>query len=396
MKPEKNQRQYKIALDVRGSQPGFKEHLGRGIGRYILEVTPRLPALMPEADLTLIYDARYEMGRLATIENVTGLSARVSIPLPGKQELLRGHLGLLPLLRRAETDIVLHFCHEDAVIGGPRSAAFVYDLIPDRFPELYRISGNLKNRTRAKIFRFMARRLDTIFTISENSSRDLVELWRVPPDKIINVSAAIDSGLFYKRDPVECRMAVEKYSLPQNYFLYVGGIDPRKNVSAMLKAFKSALAGFPEMKLAMVGKMDIRRELAPLRAEIDALGISENIKLIGYVPDEDLPFLYGGSEALVFPSLYEGFGLPVLEALACGIPVIAGRINAIREAAGTTAIYCDVEEPSAIAGAMIDVWRNEVLRKKFAFDGPRQAAQFNWDSVASKVAAGLKGMASAL
>jgi glycosyltransferase involved in cell wall biosynthesis len=382
-----------IAIDMRGSQNGFKEHLGRGIGRYVTELAPRISALMPKNNFSYLYDGRYEIGNLSGSRFSPRLVATSPVPLFGKQEILRGHLGLPSVLRKARIGAILHFCHEDAIYFGPRSTAFVYDLIPNRFPELYRLDANLKNRLRARIFRAIARRLDMIFTISENSRKDIAEFWGVPPGKIVNVSAAIDPDIFFKRGNEECDKVKAKYSLPQRYLLYVGGIDPRKNIPTLLRAFQSALGQNPEMRLVMVGKTEGQEGYPELRPLADQLKIAKNICLTGYVADSNLPAIYSAAEALVFPSLYEGFGLPILEALACGIPVIAGRINAIPEAAGSAAVYCDVKDPQALAEAMVGSWANGPLHERFAIEGPQRAGKFGWDKVAAKVADGLAKLA---
>ncbi len=382
----------RIAIDVRGGQEGFKEHFGRGIGRYVTEVAPRLLALLPGNEISFIFDARYPAGSLGGIESVTRHFTKSPVPLPGRQEILRGHLGLRPLLRKSGADVVLHFCHEDALWGGPRSAAFVYDLIPLRFPMQYRVDANAKNRLRARLFRAIARGLDLIFTISENSARDIEELWGIPSERIINVSAAIDATIFHRKGHEECGRIRARYLLPEKYLLYVGGIDPRKNVPVMIRALRAALTRVPELRLVMVGKLEGQEGYQELESSIAEFCIAERFSMIGPAPDSDLPAIYSGAEALVFPSLYEGFGLPILEALACGIPVIAGRLSAIPEAAGELAVYCDMRDAQALAEAMAAVWGDRPLRDKFACEGPLWAARFTWDAVASRVAEGLTSL----
>lgn len=255
-----NSGRYKIVLDARGSQEGFKEHLGRGIGRFVTELAPRLPALMPEADFTLLFDSRYKRGHIPILPNVAEVFAGTGAPLRGKQEIVRGYLGVGPLLRKIKPDITLFFCHEDAVLFYPRSAVIVYDLIPYRFPGLYGIDKGIKNKLRTRLLASLGKRAKLIFTISECSKRDIVEFWGVPPEKIEVIQAAIDITHFYRRGASEIREVARKCAMPENYLLYVGGIDPRKNATTLLRALSHAITRVPEMRLVMAGKLVGRRD----------------------------------------------------------------------------------------------------------------------------------------
>jgi glycosyltransferase involved in cell wall biosynthesis len=375
----------KIVLDLRGSQDGYKEHLKRGIGRYVAELSVRLPLLMPDAKFYYLYDKRYEQGNVPVPVGVEEIFAKPTIPLWGPQEILRAQLAVRPLLRKIKPDITLFFSHEDTILYWQHAAVFVHDLIPYHFSDLYEINRDLKTKIRTRLMVLGARQADLIFTISECSKKDIMRFWDVPSGKIEVVSAAIDTKLFYRRDQTEIAQIRLKYNIPENYLLYVGGFDPRKNVSGMLKALSIARSKQSTIHLIIAGQLDGQMGYDQTMKLLRTLDLESNITFIGFVPNEDLPFIYSGSKGLVFPSLYEGFGLPILEALSCGVPVAAARNSAIPEAAGETAYYCDVENPDDLSRAMLEFGQNELLTKKALVEGPKRAALFSWDAVAAKV-----------
>jgi glycosyltransferase involved in cell wall biosynthesis len=380
----------KVVIDARGSQPGFHDYLQRGIGRYVTELAPRLPALMPEMEFVYLFDEKYPRGTLKLADGSIEVYSKFPIPIKGNQKILRGQFGTKPFLKKIKPDITLFFYYEDAIAGLPRSAVFVYDLIPFLFPDRYNLNSGLKNKIRTGIFTRTAKAADRIFTISECSKNDIIKLWNIPAGKIEIVGAAVDTISFYRRDDNEIKKIRERYKLPEKFLLYVGGIDVRKNVPMMFRALRIAVDKHPDIGLVMAGKYEKMSEYDELVSLMGNLGLNINIKFIGYVPDSDLPAIYSASHGLVFPSLYEGFGLPIIESLASGSPVIASRNSAMAEAAGELALYCDVENMESLSAAMSNFWENGQYQEMAKMNGPVWAGKFTWDKVALKVADGLR------
>jgi glycosyltransferase involved in cell wall biosynthesis len=379
----------KIAVDIRGSQRGFKDHLHRGIGRFVLGLAPRLPGLMTDVDFYFLVDAGLSMPEMDIPERVKIVSCGKHLPSIGKFEIIRTQFSVRSKLIGIKPDITLFFCHEDGLLGWPKSAVFVYDLIPYNFPNLYGIDKDPRRKFKMALVKRIACAAELIFTISENSRYDIERFWKIPQSRISVVYAAIDTDKFKPQAPDRIDKIKINYKLPQKYLLYVGGIDARKNVPNLLDAFARIVDHLDGVGLVIAGKIDNQKECPALLKKIAALGLADKVCLPGFIDDADLPAVYSGAEATVFPSLYEGFGLPALESLSCGTPLVASKRSAIPEAVGDIAVYCDVESPKDLADAIKRALCDESLKERFKIEGPLQASKFSWDKVASKIAGSL-------
>jgi glycosyltransferase involved in cell wall biosynthesis len=175
-----------------------------------------------------------------------------------------------------------------------------------------------------------------------------------------------------------------KYSLPEQFILFVGGITPLKNFGNLLKAYRKLQSRFPH-KLVVVGfnRWKFSKDLEV----VNELGLRDKIVFCGFVPDEDLPAFYNLASLFAFPSLYEGFGIPVLEAMACGCPVVTTKTGCSPEVAGDAALLADPYDPDAIANAMGKVLIEESFRKSLIERGFARAEQFSWRKCASQTLA---------
>lgn len=235
----------------------------------------------------------------------------------------------------------------------------VFDLTPLVLPNLF--PPGLKGFAKWQIQKNLLRHVAGIITISEASKKDIVRLVGVPESKVF---------VTYLAAGPKCR----PLKLPrQDFVIYIGDVNPNKNLSALL----SALAEIPKQKLVLVGKAFTNPHLFEARAlrdQIVTLGLKSRVTLTGFVSEEDKIRLLNQAKAYVQPSIYEGFGLPVLEALACGTPVICGRNSSLPEVAGEAATYVDVSDPKALAAAIRSV---KPTGKELA-----QAAKFSWAKTA--------------
>ena len=301
-----NKKRYRIVIDVRGSQDGFKDHSHRGIGRFVAALAPRLPNLIPDAEFFLLFHDGLPRGDFNAQPGVKEITARAGVPFLGAQKTISLQFALRPELKRINPDLTIFFSHEDALLFWPGSIVFVYDLISYRFPKLYNLRRGIKARIRCKIMEKMARDADLIFTVSETSRSDIEEFWRIPKDKISVLHAAINTDVYFHKSLEEIAAAKIKYSLPDKYLLYVGGIDPRKNIQTMIRAYKILLGRINDISLVMAGRLEGQKDFPALKKLINDLGLHENIDLPGYIHDGDLPAVYSGAEALIFPSIYSG------------------------------------------------------------------------------------------
>jgi len=235
---------------------------------------------------------------------------------------------------------------------------------------------NLRNRLAHKLlFPLLVRRADHIVTISQYTRDDIIRVLGVPPDKVTATPLAADESLAPVEDAAHIAETRARYALPERFFLYVGTIEPRKNLPRVLDALSTLRCEHADVRLAIVGARGWGQDLARLAARLD---LTDNVLFLGRVPEEDLSALYSGATALVFPSLYEGFGLPPLEALQCACPVITSNVSSLPEVVGEAAILVDPQSTSAIAEAMKAILNNECLARELKAKGPIQAKRFSW------------------
>ncbi len=219
---------------------------------------------------------------------------------------------------------------------------------------------------------------------SQNTKNDLIDLLEVPPDKISVVPGGVEPRFRPVRDTVRLAEVRSRYNLPQWFILSVGTIEPRKNFARLIAAYGQLRrqTGLPHA-LVVAGRngwlyQDIYDQVAKE-------GLNEHVRFIGFVADDDLPALYTLADLFAFPSLYEGFGLPPLEAMACGTPVVTSNRSSLPEAVGSAALQVEPEDNDALADAMARVLGNANLRMRLADLGRAQAARFTWKSAAAKL-----------
>ena len=222
----------------------------------------------------------------------------------------------------------------------------------------------------ATVAKRAAYRASNILTISEFTRKQIVEWSGVPSEKIFNVSCGVDPAY---------QPAGDNYGLPFPYLLCVSNRKRHKNEFRLIEAFsRSGLSS--EIRLVFTGQ-----STAELSDFIERNSVTPRVFFAGLVPEEKLPALYRGAAALVFPSLYEGFGLPVLEAMACGTPVVTSNVTALPEVAGDAALLVDPTSVQQIAEAIRQIVRDTGLRRQLKDKGLSQAARFSWDATTAAV-----------
>jgi glycosyltransferase involved in cell wall biosynthesis len=230
------------------------------------------------------------------------------------------------------------------------------------------------------------RRSRRVITVSFHSKQDLVDYFGVSPERISVIYNGVSSRFRSDIPASDTARVCERYGIRAPYLLFVGGQKPHKNLPGLLRAYANARrrAGFPHT-LAIVGPKP--RNPWPIDAAISSLGIESSVRRTGLVPDEDLPALYAGATLFLYPTLYEGFGLPVVEAMACGTPVLTSSTSALREIAGGAADLVDPLDQTAIADRIARLLADESERRRLARVGLERARDFSWDTAAEKTAA---------
>ncbi|NPA92006.1 MAG: glycosyltransferase family 4 protein [Chloroflexi bacterium] len=304
----------------------------------------------------------------------------------------------LPRAALADAVDVLHVPYwGSALVRRVPTVVTVHDLIPML---LLAYRGGLLVRTYTRLVAEGARRADMVLTDSQASRRDIRRYLKVPPERVRAVPLAVDG--MYRRVTDEERLSYvqEKYRLPPRFLLYLGGFDQRKNVTTLLQAFAALVLTVEQaaeeaketedvlsvldVKLVVAGRLPARdtRFFPDPRKIVQAFGIRDHVRFIGWVDEEDKPALYTLAEALVFPSLYEGFGLPVLEAMACGTPVIAANAASLPELVGDAGLLVAPRDVEGLAEAMLQVLTDPSLKEELSRRAMDKALRFTWEEVA--------------
>jgi len=323
-----------IGLDMRGTEKGFKSHFGRGTGRYVAELVAALDQVSGSTGLELV-----KLGTEDFVSEKIPLSVLDSVPL-GKVTL-QTQVFIPASLAFRDYDFVHYFAHCDApALGYPGKTITVLDLIPLKFPELY---SQGKSNLRFKFARWLentsVKTSQGIIAISEATKRDLEDILGVPSDKIAVTPLAVSNHLLeFDISSLERGKSRRKFGLEEDSFVlsYLGGIDPRKNAKFLLDLLDSFSGSSHAAKVCLLlgGSHKKDDQYPALQKKMKKLGLEDRVIEAGFVDDKDLPEFYHASDLFLFPSLYEGFGLPVLEAMALGTPVLAGNNSSMPELSG--------------------------------------------------------------
>jgi glycosyltransferase involved in cell wall biosynthesis len=257
----------------------------------------------------------------------------------------------------------------------------VHDLAIIRFPEKYRVW----HRTSSRFFLpRLVHRVNAIVTGSEATKADLVELLDVEPERVHVIPYGV-GGKFSPptTDDHHVERVRQRYALPRDFLMTVGTIEPRKNLVRLLKAVEHLTRSqreFAKLHLVHVGPMGWRSEDVP--RTVASLGLQDRVHFLGFVPEDDLLALYHLARAAVYPSVFEGFGFPVLEAMASGCPVVTSNCSSLPEVAGDAAVLVDPTSIESIAGGIARLWEDDVQRQELSCRGLRRAAEFSWERTA--------------
>ena len=293
--------------------------------------------------------------------------------------ILWEQLALPAILRRAEVDL-LHAMAFVAPLWAPCPyVVTVYDLSFLRYPEAFRPFN------RWYLSRFTpisVRRARRVIAISESTRRDLVAWLHVPPERVDVVHCGVDPVFRpLAANPIE--QFRRERGLPDQFVLFVGTLEPRKNVERLIRAYadwRLQLGDVKAPKLVVAGAKGWYTE--QIFRTVETMGLTGDVLFPGHVVAEDLPLLYNAAGLFVYPSLFEGFGLPVLEAMACGAPVICSNVSSLPEVTGDAALLVSPDDVPGLAEAMRGVWEDLELRRDMVARGLARARGFTWERVA--------------
>ena len=281
------------------------------------------------------------------------------------------HLRLSWEMLRRPPDLLFVPAHVLPLVRPRRAVVTIHDLgyrfFPETHPPHKRLELHLSTLWNARV-------ASRVIAVSRATRDDLVRHYRVPAERI----RVVHHGVEARFRPTEAPAAVARYGLPGRYLLCLGTLQPRKNLERLLEAYAQLPPGAPPLVLAGARGWYYAR----IAAAIDALGLGERVLLPGYIADADVPAVLSTAMALLYPSLYEGFGLPALEAMACGTPVVAAHTSSLPEVVGEAGLLVDPLSVGDLAAAMRRLLADEALRADLGRRGRERARHFTWERCA--------------
>lgn len=371
-----------------------------GIGQYLVRLMSTIGVAYPDDSYWLLVPPGALMSP-ALPPNVQVKEVSLRVPGGRRLEKFLWEQRVFPHAAEQMGAELLHIPYFATPLSQPLpTVVTIHDMIPFRMP-LYMTSAAV--RAYHALVSRASRRAARILTVSEYSRQEIQELLGVPKERVQVVLEAAGEQFHPSDDPQALAKARERYGLGPRYGLYVGGFDARKNVEGLVRAFAQLVAenaatdnADADLQLMIAG--DTSRlggatypDWRPLARE---LGIMDRIRT-GLVTDADLPLLYSGAAVFVFPSLYEGFGLNPLEAMACGAPVVCSNRTSLPEVVGDAGLLVDPTEPAALAAALKKVLQDTSLQEQLRARGLERAASFSWERAAHETRAVFQAALSA-
>ncbi len=281
------------------------------------------------------------------------------------------------LLERISPDLYHALAFAGPLVGHGPMVVTVYDLSFKRFPEAF---NPLKRFYLSLMTGSTLRKSQMAIAISKSTKDDIVRFWEIPEERIAVAYGGV-SEEFHPLPEDEVDRFRRKWGLPKDFILFLGTLEPRKNLVRLVKAYSRAFEAEPSLPhLVIAGARGWYYQ--DVFETVHRLYMDSRVIFPGFVPDEDLPLWYNAAGMFVYPSLFEGFGLPVLEAMACGTPVVASDVSSIPEVVGDAGILVPPEDEEKLAEAILSLWKDVDLRRELSRRGIEQAGKFSWDETA--------------
>jgi len=354
--------------------------VGTQLGGNVTYITSLIDALA-EIDKANQYTLYVTMPE--AVERYTGrwdnFNVRRTLP---HTPLIRIPITLAFELRRRPVDLL--FVQYTAPLFAPcKVVTTIHDISYEHLPETF----NRRSRFQMKLtIRHTARHADHVIASSEYSRQDVIDTYQLRPEKVTAIPLAAPASYKPVTDQSRLNLIREKYSIKGDFILGVGSIHPRKNLSRLISAYAALVKRRDDVPaLMLVGKKGWLSDETFNAKELSGLG--DRVRFTGFVPDEDLPPLYSAAKIFVYPSFFEGFGLPPLEAMQCGTPVITGNRTSLPEVVGDAGLQVDPFQIDAIADAIEKVLSDEKLSSELSERGLKRAEKFSWGSTARQTLA---------
>ena len=347
-----------------------------GIGTYIRNLLRQLARLDGRTEFVLLC-------RPADVPTLAALGENFRPVVENAGNYSVAEQVKIPLALRREGVTLFHAPHYVLPpLVSCKSVVTIHDCVHLMFPQY--LPNRLAFAYARTSIALAAHRATRVMTVSDSSKRDIVRLFGTDPDKISVIYNAYDERFGVEPREEDVIRVRERYQLHDEFVLYAGNVKPHKNLERLIQAFDIVRKrGLDHLKLVLIG--DEISKYAALRRAVHQHQLHKHVRFLGYLPEETLAVMYRLAGVFVFPSLYEGFGLPPLEAMASGTPVVTSNVSSLPEVAGDAAILVDPYDPRAIAEGIHRVLTDEALRRDLRRKGVARAHQFSWEASVRRV-----------
>ncbi len=352
-----------------------------GIGRYTRGLITTLAQLDQQNSYTLMLTPDASREGLQFFQPHPNFSHKI-YPLPERWMTIGWHRLYLPVPVERFTGPVDLFHSPNFILPPTRRAKTlltVHDLTFIRHPQG---AVDKLRRWLEKVVPRSLTRADHVLADSQSTKQDLFDIYNIPPEKITVVGAGVEERFQPVTDPAVLESIRQRYCLPSKFVLSVGTLEPRKNFTGLIQAFSQSPVRQTHHLVIAGGKGWLYDDIF---AVAEASPVAGRVHLIGFVADDDLPALYSLADIFAFPSHYEGFGIPVIEAMACGTPVVCANNSCLPEVAGQSALQVTATDIPALAEALYCLTIDNSLREIAVREGFRQAKKFNWPAAAKRL-----------
>lgn len=362
-----------------------------GIGHYTLELLRAIDRQLDNDNSLsvslLIYYRHIEKARSFGFRNIKLIRSPFSLRVSNG---LKNHNIRLPLDIFFGRGIYIFPNYSSWALLFSKSIPFIYDISYEKYPELVEPKNQI---FLSKQVKGSANRANMVATISESSKQDISDFYYISKKLVKVFYPAVNRGVFFHKSPKDIAKVKNKYNIKDNYILFVGNIEPRKNLSNLLLAYEKlpheAQTKHPLLIVGAKGWQD--KEIFNIITRIQRKHGSVQFPS-QYVIDKDLPAIYSGAKLFIYPSIYEGFGIPPIEAMACGVPVISANNSSLPEAVGDATLLVDALSVEDISSSITRLLSDKALQKQLIKQGYKQVSKFSWDESAKNFLNSLRSL----
>lgn len=347
-----------------------------GLGNYSRSLIAHLAVYFPQNQYFVYSPGVKDLPQIKAFTKTKG----VQLKLPETKKLLWRSLGIKNQLIKDKIDLYHGLSHE-LPLGihstGIPSIVTIHDLIFIRFPQHYGFIDRLIYKLKTK---YACKQADCIIAISEQTKRDIVQLFKTDPNKIEVVYQSCDDSFKLPATDEMKTLVKKRYNLPDQYILNVGTIEPRKNLLSLIRALKTT---DESAKLVVIGKKTAYFKL--VEKEIQKLQLNDRVLFLQNIPFTDLPVIYQMASIFAYPSVYEGFGIPIIEALYSNVPVVAATGSCLEEAGGPSSLYVHPSDPTTLANVINRILIDPALRAEMKEKGMAYVQKFNNEHISKQI-----------